>query len=136
MVFAAYEDARATGTAADFGTTPPPNPTTPATFVDGTRLAFSGTASDEFILTLDLARGIGWFIWQEGLPIMNCALLGPGFHDFFEVWGLVELPGSSADPPVVLPAPGYVFRLTSWSDCDTPVQDDPSTWGRLKAIYR
>jgi hypothetical protein len=136
MIFSAYEDPRATGTSADFGSTPPPNGVSPSSFIDGTQLALSGTASDSFVLRFDLANGIGFFLWRSGLPIMNCALLGPGFEGFFRILGEVALPNANVNPPVEMPAPGYVFRLMAVSDCDSPLQPSYSSWGRLKSLYR
>ena len=136
MVFSAFEDPRATGTAADFGITPPPNPTVPSTFTDGTRIAFSGTRSGEFYLRMYLPSGNGFFVWGEGLPIKNCALLGPGFHEWLMIQGWVALPGADADPPLEMPGPGYAFRLIAESDCDSPLQPGISTWGQVKAHYR
>jgi hypothetical protein len=136
MLFSAYEDSRTTGTAADFGTTGPPNATAPATFVDGTQIVTSGTASEEAQLYYDLDNGTMNFYWDEGLPLRNCALLGPAFEHFFWIFGYFQPPDGSANPPVVMPAPGYAFSLYAQGECENPLQERASTWGRVKAFYR
>jgi hypothetical protein len=134
MLFSVYEDSRASGSSADFGSDGPPNAVSPSSFMDGTRLAYSGTESGSFELIIHLASGTGYFVWWHGLPITNCVLLGPGFLGYFQIYGEVVL--QNATPPVQMPAPDYVFQLWAQSDCDDPTQDQPSTWGELKALYR
>lgn len=138
MLFSAYEDSRTTGTAADFGSTGPPNATAPATFVDGTQIVTSGTASEEAQLYYDLDNGTMRFYWDEGLPLVNCALLGPEFvpYPYFSIIGYIQPPDGSANPPVVVPAPGYVFDFWAEGNCENPLQDPPTTWGRVKSVYR
>jgi len=108
----------------------PPNANVPSTFTDGT-LILSGTMSNFNTQTNnftahDTGNSEGNITWTGGSLIAYvggdnpCPALFTGGLTWF---------------PTLVPA-GYLFRHDGKIDHECPTPTQPSTWGRIKSLYR
>jgi hypothetical protein len=122
-----YEDPLVGGTPGIFGINPP-NATAPANFLDGTLIL--GGDVDNFGLTLDLSNGTGSFtgdvIFNAGTQVGN---IPPATTRVYTFAGLTSNP--TAEVPE-----GYVHQVTGEIKIELPVQNENTSWGRMKALYR
>ncbi len=107
----------------DYGSTPPPNPTSPSTFIDGD-LILHGTLSN-FCVTIDINTGIGSFTCDatfdggsqlDSLPDAAAVTMSTSFNRDH--------------------APGYQHYTCGEVDVMVPTPALPTTWGAVKALYR
>lgn len=123
-----FEDSRATGTPASYGTNPP-NGTVPSSFVDG-NLAI-GADLDQLVLTFD-------FTTNQGAISTNLATVDEGAYlSLIPVsqragWLLSGLAGR---PNNSIPD-GYVNQLSGEMNIPSITPAQHKTWGQLKALYR
>jgi hypothetical protein len=108
----------------------PPNANVPSTFTDGT-LILSGTMSNfntqtNTITTYDTGNAEGNITWTGGSLIAYVGGDTPCPAIF--TGGLTWFPG--------VMIPGYLFRHDGKIDHECPTPTQPSTWGRIKSLYR
>ena len=119
-------------------TTPDADFTNPSTFQDG-QLVLSASMNSIHI-TNDDPDG---FCLLENHPDAYMSFAFTGGSWFHRVSGGVvcfgngEIPGSYPDmiPPALRPI-GYVLRIDGSINVTGPVATEPSTWGRVKSLYR
>lgn len=112
---------------ADFGVNPE-NATVPSTFTDGETLLLQGTMSNLVTQTNDFSpHQVGFaesaIIWTGGsrfADVQDCPALFTG--------GLTW--NNEVKPE------GYLFRHDGKIDRECPTPTQPSTWGRIKSLYR
>jgi hypothetical protein len=121
-----YEDPTLGGTAPDYGANPP-NGTAPGTFTDGT-LFLTGTLQN-FQIVFNTASQSGSYEGQftatGGSQIGNIPV------NQRDGWTFAGATSNSLDVP-----PGYAHQVDGQTFLDEPVHSQPSSWGRIKAIYR
>lgn len=109
----------------------PPNANVPSTFTNGT-LILSGTMtsfywqSNDFTL-LKTGNAEGHILWTGGAYFNKVSHNNLPCPSLF-TGGLTWRPSVMVD--------GYVFRHQGKMDLDCPTQASPSTWGRVKTLYR
>lgn len=122
-----YEDDRATGTPADYGTYPP-NTTSPSTFTDGTQMI--GGYFTNLVITIELVDGDGSFSgtlnFNEGAYLEN---IPANMRDGWTFSGL-----GLGHPPFV--PEGYMNQIDGevYLEEGTPAQS--ATWGQIKQLYK
>ena len=121
-----YEDPFAGGTAAVFGVNPP-NATAPATFLDGTAILLADIVN--FGITLNLDDGTGNFVGDVDFTGGTQAGNIPAGSTVYTFAGLTS--GPLANVPE-----GYVHQVTGQIKIEVPVQNQSTSWGRMKALYR
>lgn len=109
----------------------PPNANVPSTFTDGT-LILSGNLSNfntqtNTITPHNTGNAEGNITWTGGSLIAYVG--GDTPCPAILTGGLTWLPGP------LLPA-GYLFRHDGKIDHECPTPTQPSTWGRIKSLYR
>jgi hypothetical protein len=109
----------------------PPNANVPSTFVNGT-LLLSGTISGFYTQTndftaFDTGNAEGNITWTGGSLISYVGGADTPCPSLF-TGGMTWFPS--------LMIPGYLFRHDGKIDIDCPTPATPSTWGRVKALYR
>jgi hypothetical protein len=121
-----YEDAIATGTAADYGINPR-NATAPSTFTDGT--LFLGGTFNSFVITLNLTTGDGSFSgdldWDSGSQIGQ---IPPGEQHGWTFAGLGA--GTPGTPE------GYFWQVDGAAYKDTTTSTEGASWGEVKSLFR
>ena len=120
-----YEDAKAGGTAADFGTLPP-NTVAPPTFVDGTEILVGSLTNFQF--AVDNSNGTGSF------EAVFTVIGGTQFANFagqVAGWTFAGSTGNALNIPE-----GYAHQIDGQTFLNAPVNVKRTTWGRLKAGYR
>jgi hypothetical protein len=121
-----YEDAKAGGTTADFGSNPP-NATVPSTFTDGTAILVGSLTS--FQLIVDTSNGVGSF--EAVLNITGGSQLGNFPLNQRTGWTFSGTTGRALNIP-----PGYAHQIDGQAFLNDPVATHRTSWGRLKAGYR
>jgi len=110
----------------------PPNATVPANFIDGTLLlsgSFTGFIVESNNFTAFNTGSLeGDILWSGGSLIGS---LGGGGGE--PCPGLF-LGGTTWYPPVI--PTGYIYRHDGKIDLQCPTASRPSTWGRVKTLYR
>jgi hypothetical protein len=109
----------------------PPNATVPANYTDGT-LILSGSFTSFITQTnnftaFQTGNAEGDINWTGG------ALLDRTVRDGQPCPGLLT-GGMTWRPDVLIP--GYLFRHDGKIDLNCPTPTQPSTWGRIKSLYR
>jgi hypothetical protein len=112
----------------------PPNGGVPADFTDGI-LILSGVFTSFFTQTNNFSANQsgnleGTITWTGGTRIED-AENGAGQPCTGLFTG-----GITWKPSVLAPFPGYVFHHDGKIDLNCPVPAEPSTWGRIKSIYK
>ena len=110
----------------------PPNANVPSTFIDGT-LILSGNMSNfntqtNTITLHQTGNAEGDIAWTGGSLI---ALVGNGVGGTCPA---IFTGGLTWSPDVLIP--GYLFRHDGKIDHECPTPNTPSTWGRIKTLYR
>ena len=121
-----YEDPKAGGTTADFGTNPP-NLTAPGTFEDGTAI-LEGTLTD-FRFVLDTTNGTGSF--EAVFNVTGGSQLGNFPLDQRIGWTFSGSSGNALNIPE-----GYDHQIDGQTFLNAPTKARRTTWGRLKSEYR
>jgi len=108
----------------------PPNANVPSTFTDGT-LILSGTISNfntqtNNFTSFDTGNAEGNITWTGGSLLSYVGGENPCPAIF--TGGLTWFPGVLIS--------GYLFRHDGKIDHECPTPTQPSTWGRLKSLYR
>jgi len=110
----------------------PPNATVPANYIDGTAIligVFTGfyTETNNFTL-FQTGTGEGTITWTGGTMFDRVLMVGgqpcPGLFTGALTW----------NPSLLIP--GYLFKHAGKGDHNCPTGTQPSTWGRLKTLYR
>jgi hypothetical protein len=121
-----YEDSKSTGTASDFGTSPP-NAVAPSTFVDGTPILV-GTLT-AFQLILNTSNNSGSYEAQYtavgGTQLSNIP------PDQRTGWTFAGATSNATVTPG-----GYAHQIDGQVFLNQPVPARRSSWGRIKATYR
>jgi len=121
-----YEDAKAGGTAADFGVSPP-NGTAPSTFTDGTPILVGQLTSFRFVV--DNSNGTG------SLEAVFTVIGGSQLANFplnqRAGWTFSGSTGNALNIPA-----GYAHQIDGQTFLNAPVNVRRTSWGRLKAGYR
>lgn len=110
----------------------PPNATVPANFIDGTAILsgiFTGfyTETNNFT-AFQTGTAEGQIQWTGGTMFDRVLMVGgqpcPGLFTGGATW----------KPELLIP--GYLFRHDGKGDHNCPTGSQPSTWGRIKTLYR
>ena len=121
-----YEDSKASGTAADFGSNPP-GPLAPPTFVDGTLFLQATLANFQFVV--NSTNGNGGFnadmTVTGGSQLVNFPL------NQRKGWTFAGSTGLATNIP-----DGYYHQIDGQSFLDEPVPTRTTSWGRVKSLYR
>ena len=109
----------------------PPNANVPSTFTNGT-LLLQGTMHDFYTQTNDFSgfstgNAEGRIAWTGGTLF---SYVSPGGQECPSLF----TGGLSWNPGVLFP--GYLFRHDGKIDLECPTPAKPSTWGKIKALYR
>jgi hypothetical protein len=120
-----YEDSKALGTAADFGSNPP-NGTAPPTFVDGT--LFLNATLTGFQLVLNTATGTGSY--EAVLEVTGGSQFG-NFSSQKKGWTFAGTTGNALNVP-----PGYAHQVDGQVFLNEPSITRHASWGRIKKAYR
>jgi hypothetical protein len=121
-----YEDAKAGGTTADFGTSPP-NPASMATFTDGLPILV-GQLTD-FRFAIDNSNGTGSF--EAVFTVTGGTQLNNFPLNQRVGWTFSGSTGNALNIPA-----GYAHQIDGQTFLNEPVSVRRTSWGRLKAGYR
>ena len=121
-----YEDAKAGGTAADYGSSPP-NATAPSSFNDGDPILV-GTLTN-FKFAVDNSNGTGSF--EAVFTVTGGSQLANFPLNQREGWTFAGSTGNALNIPE-----GYEHQIDGQTFLNAPVNVKRTTWGRLKAGYR
>lgn len=106
---------------------PPPNDTSPSTFIDGTLVL--GGAVTGFVITLDMSAGTGSFggdvTFDEGTKLAN---VPSGTSRAYTFAGLTSEPSTVYE--------GYDHQVSGEIRIERSVPGLNTSWGRMKALYR
>jgi hypothetical protein len=121
-----YEDSRAGGTAADFGTNPP-SPQAPPTFVDGTPILVGTLTNFRFIY--NTATGSGSF--EADFEATGGTQIGNFPLDQRTGWMFAGTTSNSTTIPT-----GYDHQVDGQTFLNPPTPTRTGSWGGIKARYR
>jgi hypothetical protein len=121
-----FEDPKAGGTAADYGTYPP-NGTAPPSFTDGT-LILEGTLTG-FQVVLNTDTGSGSFDAQ--FDVTGGSQYANFLPDQLTGWTFAGVTSNDIHRPA-----GYAHQVDGQIFVNSPVPTRPTTWGKLKTLYR
>ena len=123
-----FEDSKTTGTNAVYGANPP-NATSPADFIDGTKIL--GADIDILVLTYDYTASQGNLI-SDNVTLDEGTMLGLIPAPQRAGWSLSGLAGL---PNVTVP-PGYINQVSGEMFIPGPTPTNHRSWGAIKALYR
>jgi len=121
-----YEDSKATGTAADFGSNPP-SAVAPASFTDGTAILEGTLTNLQFVL--DTTNGTGSF--EAAFNVTGGSQLGNFPLNQRTGWTFSGATGNALNIP-----PGYAHQCDGQTFLNAPSAAKRVSWGKLKSGYR
>ncbi len=121
-----YEDAKATGTAFDYGVNPP-NATAPSTFTDGTPILVGAITNFQYIL--DTAAGTGSY--DSDFEVTGGSQYGNIPPDERKGWQFAGVSSNSVTNPA-----GYAHQVDGQALLQLPTPTRAASWGQLKRRYR
>lgn len=121
-----YEDAKAGGTAADFGVSPP-NGVAPGTFTDGVPILVGQLTNFQFVV--DNNNGTGSF--EAVFTVTGGTQFGNFPSNQLVGWTFAGSTGNALNIPE-----GYAHQIDGQTFLNAPVNVKRTSWGRLKAGYR
>ena len=120
-----FEDAKATGSTADFSTNPP-NLIAPPTFTDGDMILEGSLTNFKFVVNND--NGTGSF---EAIFTVTGGTQFANFAGQVAGWTFSGSTGNALNIPE-----GYEHQIDGQTFLNAPVNVRRTSWGRLKAGYR
>jgi len=125
-----YQDSRATGTAADYGTNPPQLVGgAPPTFVDGTAILVGELTNFRYLFNTDPNFNSGSF--EANFKVVGGSKLADVPENQRDGWTFSGTTGNSATIPT-----GYDHQVDGQTFLHPPTTARPGTWGGIKVRYR
>jgi hypothetical protein len=121
-----YEDSKSSGTAADYGSSPP-NATAPSSFTDGTQF-LTGTLTG-FQFVYNTATNTGSYDAQYTITGGSQLVNFPTFNR--DGWTFAGASGNATNIP-----DGYQHQVDGQNFLGPPVAARQKSWGQIKAAYR